>query len=46
MEQAARHPQNDILKEFAARGTYIFPPRPSMRMIRDTITFCHSTPRR
>ena len=41
MEQAARHPQNDILKEFAARGTYIFPPRPSMRMIRDTITFCH-----
>ncbi|MDT7943735.1 MAG: methylmalonyl-CoA mutase family protein [Dehalococcoidia bacterium] len=34
-------PQNDILKEFAARGTYIFPPRPSMRMIRDTITFCH-----
>ncbi len=34
-------PQNDILKEFAARGTYIFPPDPSMRMVRDTITFCH-----
>lgn len=34
-------PQNDILKEFASRGTYIFPPDPSMRMIRDTITFCH-----
>jgi methylmalonyl-CoA mutase N-terminal domain/subunit len=34
-------PQNDILKEFVARGTYIFPPKPSMRMIRDTITFCN-----
>lgn len=33
-------PQNDILKEFVARGTYIFPPKPSMRMIRDTITYC------
>ena len=33
-------PQNDILKEFIARGTYIFPPEPSMRMIRDTITYC------
>jgi methylmalonyl-CoA mutase N-terminal domain/subunit len=33
-------PQNDILKEFAARGTYIFPPERSMRMIRDTITYC------
>lgn len=33
-------PQNDILKEFVARGTYIFPPRPSMnRMFRDSITF-------
>jgi methylmalonyl-CoA mutase N-terminal domain/subunit len=28
--------QNDILKEYAARGTYIFPPRPSMRLITDT----------
>lgn len=33
-------PQNDILKEFVARGTYIFPVEHSMRMIRDTITFC------
>lgn len=33
-------PQNDILKEFAARGTYIFPPGPSMRMVSDTITYC------
>jgi methylmalonyl-CoA mutase N-terminal domain/subunit len=33
-------PQNDILKEYVARGTYIFPPGPSMRMIRDTITYC------
>jgi methylmalonyl-CoA mutase N-terminal domain/subunit len=33
-------PQNDILKEFIARGTYIFPPEPSMRMVRDTITYC------
>jgi len=33
-------PQNDILKEFVARGTQIFPARPSMRMTRDTITYC------
>ncbi len=33
-------PQNDILKEFVAHGTYIFPPKPSMRMVRDTITYC------
>jgi methylmalonyl-CoA mutase, N-terminal domain len=32
-------PQNDILKEYVARGAYIFPPRPSMRMVRDSITF-------
>lgn len=32
--------QNDILKEFVARGTYIFPPGPSMRMIRDSLTYC------
>jgi len=32
-------PQNDILKEFVARGTYIFPPRPSMRMMRDSLVF-------
>jgi methylmalonyl-CoA mutase, N-terminal domain len=33
--------QNDILKEYVARGTYIFPPRPSMRLITDTFTYCH-----
>jgi len=32
-------PQNDILKEFIARGTYIFPPRPSLRMFRDSLVF-------
>lgn len=32
--------QNDILKEYAARGTYIFPPRPSMRLITDTFAYC------
>ena len=32
--------QNDILKEYAARGTYIFPPGPSMRIITDTFAFC------
>jgi methylmalonyl-CoA mutase, N-terminal domain len=32
--------QNDILKEYIARGTYIFPPRPSMRLITDLIAFC------
>lgn len=32
-------PQNDILKEFVGRGTYIFPPRPSMRMFRDSAVF-------
>ncbi len=33
-------PQNDILKEFIARGTYIYPPRPSMRLFRDTLVYC------
>ncbi|MBI3108106.1 MAG: methylmalonyl-CoA mutase [Candidatus Rokubacteria bacterium] len=32
--------QNDILKEYVARGTYIFPPAPSMRLITDTFAFC------
>ena len=32
--------QNDILKEYIARGTYIFPPKPSMRLITDTFEFC------
>jgi methylmalonyl-CoA mutase N-terminal domain/subunit len=32
--------QNDILKEYIARGTYIFPPEPSMRLITDIFRFC------
>lgn len=32
--------QNDILKEYAARGTYIYPPAPSMRIITDIFDFC------
>ncbi|MCB2178807.1 methylmalonyl-CoA mutase family protein [bacterium] len=32
--------QNDILKEYIARGTYIFPPKPSMRLITDTFQYC------
>lgn len=32
--------QNDILKEYAARGTYIYPPEPSLRLIADTIEYC------
>jgi methylmalonyl-CoA mutase N-terminal domain/subunit len=32
--------QNDILKEYIARGTYIFPPRPSMRLVTDLIRYC------
>lgn len=32
--------QNDILKEYVARGTYIFPPTPSMRLITDIFSFC------
>lgn len=32
--------QNDILKEYAARGTYIFPPKPSMRIITDVFEYC------
>ena len=34
--------QNDILKEYAARGTYIFPPKPSMRLITDLFGYCHA----
>ena len=37
--------QNDILKEYIARGTFIFPPRPSMRLITDTFAWCaHNVP--
>jgi methylmalonyl-CoA mutase N-terminal domain/subunit len=32
--------QNDILKEFIARGTYIFPPQPSLRLVTDVIEYC------
>src|SRR4029077_12803455 len=32
--------QNDILKEYVARGTYIYPPRPSMRLITDIFAYC------
>ncbi len=34
--------QNDILKEYVARGTYIFPPKPSMRLINDIFSWCAS----
>jgi len=40
IEKLAGTPQNDILKEIVARGTYIFPIKPSMRMTRDSIVFC------
>jgi methylmalonyl-CoA mutase N-terminal domain/subunit len=33
--------QNDILKEYAARGTYIYPPGPSMRLITDLFAYCN-----
>ncbi len=33
--------QNDILKEYIARGTYIFPPGPSMRLVMDLIAYCN-----
>ena len=32
--------QNDVLKEYIARGTYIFPPRPSLRMVGDIFAYC------
>ncbi len=32
--------QNDILKEYIARGTYIFPPEPSMRLVQDSLLWC------
>jgi methylmalonyl-CoA mutase, N-terminal domain len=34
--------QNDILKEYIARGTYIYPPGPSMRLVTDTFAYCHA----
>jgi (2R)-ethylmalonyl-CoA mutase len=45
-EALAGTTQNDILKEFLARGTYAFPPEPSMRLTTDLITWAlHETPR-
>ena len=32
--------QNDVLKEYAARGTYIYPPKPSMRLVTDVMSYC------
>lgn len=40
MERISGTIQNDILKEYIARGTYIFPPEPSMRVITDIFAFC------
>jgi len=38
--------QNDILKEYAARGTYIYPPKPSMRIVTDIFEWCsHEIPK-
>ncbi|HEV8419843.1 MAG TPA: methylmalonyl-CoA mutase family protein [Actinomycetota bacterium] len=34
--------QNDILKEYAARGTYVYPPKPSMRLITDLFAYCRA----
>jgi methylmalonyl-CoA mutase len=40
MEKLAGTIQNDILKEFLTRNTYIYPPRPSMRIVSDIISYC------
>ena len=38
--------QNDIIKEYLSRGTYVFPPEPSLRLIKDTIIFtCQAAPK-
>lgn len=39
IEKLRATPQNDILKEYVARGTYIFPPRPALRLFRDSLVF-------
>jgi methylmalonyl-CoA mutase N-terminal domain/subunit len=39
-DQIAGTIQNDLLKEYAARGTYIYPPQPSMRLITDVFAYC------
>lgn len=43
LDQLSGTIQNDILKEYIARGTYIYPPKPSMRLIADTIKYCHES---
>ena len=40
LERLSGSTQNDVLKEFLARGTYIFPPRPSLRLVTDIIEYC------
>ncbi|HET8578406.1 MAG TPA: methylmalonyl-CoA mutase family protein, partial [Methylomirabilota bacterium] len=40
LERLSGSTQNDILKEFIARGTYIFPPGPSLRLVTDVIEYC------
>ena len=40
LEQLSGTIQNDLLKEYIARGTYIFPPKPSLRLISDIFSFC------
>ncbi|HZB69829.1 MAG TPA: methylmalonyl-CoA mutase, partial [Sphingomicrobium sp.] len=42
LDQLSGTIQNDILKEFAVRNTYIYPPEPSMRIVSDVIAFCAS----
>ena len=39
--EAARHVQNDVLKEYIARGNYIYPPEPTMRLTTDIFEYCH-----
>ena len=39
-DKVAGTTQNDILKEYTARGTYIYPPRPSMRIVTDLFAYC------
>src|SRR5688572_454304 len=39
-EQISGTIQNDLLKEYIARGTYVYPPRPSMRVITDIFEYC------
>jgi methylmalonyl-CoA mutase N-terminal domain/subunit len=48
-EEQGAHPaqltgtiQNDVLKEYIARGTYIYPPRPSLRLVADTFAYCRT----